>query len=362
MSSQRVIDGYKTKVSSAVIVSPQEYSGSSTLQQYDQGVYINDINILIGSAVTKLRPNNDFLKIKMGVRSRIVDGLYDDTEAPSAFVLSGSSGSINVYEKSYIPMSFFQSVPSGHGTGEKYSGICFAPSHYNLDNDFGQPDYYQDGTFYEEKDASLNPLWIIGLDPIDIPVLISDEMVNSSEMTSFDGVIDPFSVRKEADRNFTEIPFRFKGVRGDLVNDNSYRRSTVICDEQPLFISRLKIGNSAEISTYSTDPFLDAGDEFGLDDLSNSTDIGPVNLEGYLLEETSVSSPFKESNDNELTMLLLTGSNDFEMKSVVLNLTGSSNFPTHDFLSRDHVSLRHGFVYDNNYTGIESLAFGGLLK
>lgn len=362
MSSQRVIDGYKTKVSSAVLISPQEYSGSNTLQQYDQGVYINDINVLIGSAVSKLRPNNDFLKIKQGKRSRMVDGHYDDTEAPTSLALSGTSGSIAVYEKSYIPMTFFEKVAPGQGTGEKLSGVSFAPSHYNLDNDFGQPDYYQDGTFYEERDASLDPLWIIGLDPIDIPVLISEEMVNSTEMTSIDGVIEPFSIRKEADRNFTEIPFRFKGVRGDLVNDNVYRRSTVIVDEQPTVASRLRLASGGLPALYSTDPFLDAGDELGLDDLSTTAEIGPVNLEGYLMAEVSTIAPFSESNDNELTIRLLASSGDSTMRSVVLNLTGSRNFPTHDFLSRDHITLGHGFVYDNNYTGVESLAFGGLLK
>jgi hypothetical protein len=364
MSSQRVIGGYKTKVSTAVLVSPQEYSGSNTLQQYEQGVYINDINILIGSAVSKLRPNNDFLKVKMGVRTRMVDGLYDDTEAPTSLALSGTSGSIAVYEKSYIPMTFFESVSPGQGTGEKYSGVSSAPapSHYNLDNDFGQPDYFQDGTAYEERDASLNPLWIIEVDPAEIPVLISEEMVNSTEMTSIDGVIDPFSVRKEADRSFTEIPFRFKGVRGDLVNDNVYRRSAMIFDEQPTVVSRLRVGAPGTPSLYSTDPFLDAGDELGLDDLAGTSDIGPVNLEGYLMPEESIVSPFKESDDNELTVLLLAASNDAVMRSVVLNLSGSNNFPTHDFLSRDHITLGHGFVYDNNYTGVESLAFGGLLK
>lgn len=362
MSSQRVTDGYKTKGSTALLVSPQEYSGSNTLQQYDQGVNINDINVLIGSAVSKIRPNNDFLKVKRGIRTRMTDGLFDDTESPTSLALSGTSGSIEVYEKSYISMTFFQEVVGGQASGEKYSGITLAPSHYNLDNDFGQPDYYQDGTFYEERDSSIDPLWIISTDPADIPVFISEEMVNSSEMTSIDGVIDPFSVRKEADRSFTEIPFRFKGIRGDLVNDNAYRRSAMILDEQPQIFSRLKSGPPGTFSLYSTDPFLDAGDVLGVDDLSTSDEIGPINLEGYLMPETTTVSPFKESDDNELTLMLLSVSNDDTMKTVVLNLSGSNNFPTHDFLSRDHITLGHGFVYDNNYTGVESLAFGGLLK
>lgn len=350
------------KRSTAQLVSPQEYSGSNTLQQMDQGVYVNDINVMIGSSFTKMRPNNDFLKVKFGETVRMTEGAFDDTELPTSLVLSGTSGSITVYAKSHISMNFFQSVSIDPESGKKLSGVALAPSHDLLDYDFGQPDFFQDGTGYTDKNSSISPLWLIDVNPIDLPSLISDTMVNSTEIISTDGVIDPFSVRQEADRSFIEMPFRFKGFRGDLVNDNTYRRSTLIVDELPTASTRARSGPSGTPSTYSTDPFLDAGNEFGLDELTDSADIGPVNAEGYVAVETSVSSPFVDSSDRVILCDSLEIDDTDFMKNIVLNLTGSRYFPTHDQLSRDHVSLAHGFVYDNNYTGIESIAFGGLLK
>lgn len=349
------------KRSTAQLVSPPEYSGSNTLQQLDQGVYINDINTLLGSAFTRVRPNNDFLKIRFGTPIQMTEGFFDDTESPSSLVLSGTSGSITVYEKSQIVMNLSEQR-AVETSGKKMSGVALAPSHYLLDYDFGQPDFFQNGSSYADKNTSIDPLWLINVNPVDLPSFISKDMVNSTELISTDGVIDPFSVRNEVDRSFIEVPFRFKGFRGDLVNDNAYRRSTLIVDEQPTAASRVRIGGVGTPSTFSTDPFLDAGDAFGLDDLSTVQDIGPVNAGGYLMPETSVSSPYTDSDDSDLTSALLEGPDTDPLKILVNSLTGSSYFPTHDQLSRDHVSLAHGFVYDNNYTGVESIAFGGLLK
>jgi hypothetical protein len=349
------------KRSTAQLVSPPEYSGSNTLQQLDQGVYVNDINTLFGSAFTKLRSNNDFLKIRFGIPMQMTEGFFDDTESPSSLVLSGTSGSITVYEKSQIVMNFSEKR-AVETSSKKMSGVTLAPSHYLLDYDFGQPDFFQDGTSYTDKNSSINPLWLIDVNPVDLPSLISEDMVNSTELISTDGVIDPFSVRKEVDRSFIEVPFRYKGVRGDLVNDNAYRRSTLIVDEHPTVLSRLRVSVGGSPGLFSTDPFLDAGDVLGLDDLSTSEDIGPINSEGYLIPESLVSSPYVDSDDSKLTCGLLGDPDSDPLKMLVNSLTGSAYFPTHDQLSRDHVSLAHGFVYDNNYTGIESIAFGGLLK
>ena len=89
--SARAQQGFKTKVSSATIVTPQEFSGSNTLEKYDQGVYINSANSLFGPSVVKMRPNNDFLKVKDGRTVQITEGSFDDTESPTS--LGTSSGS-----------------------------------------------------------------------------------------------------------------------------------------------------------------------------------------------------------------------------------------------------------------------------
>jgi len=361
MSSLRAQNGFTTKGSTAVIVTPTEYSGSDTLQKYNQGVNVNDINVLIGSTPPKLRSNNDFLKIRYGVRSRIDEGSFDDTESPSSLVwVSGSVGS--VYQKSYIPMTFFQIVPTGSGvsTGEKYTGCMVAPSHFMLDNDFGQPDTYQDGTSFVEtailKGISGSLTIIESSDPSALPV--PSELVNSSDVVSRDGAIDPFNVMREIDRSVMELmSFRIKGTRSDLVTIDTHRRSVLIQDQQPI-LSKIE----------EIDPFLDTGDEFGINeifDISAAVSTGLVGKTGFINPPTKTIRPYVDSSDAELTAELIVSSS-YQPDIVNLLVRDSNglrpNFPTSDFLGRNHVSLPHGFDYDNSETGIDSLAFGGLLK
>lgn len=344
------------------VVFPQEFSGSN-LSQFDQGVHVNDINTMYSPASAKLKPINDFYKLKNGRPVNITVGSFDDTESPINLGGSTYTDSLGVVrvESAQISLALFDPYAENYAALKK-TGITVAPSHELLDNDFGQPDTFQDGTSYLDKNTNIDPLWIIEQDPFVLPYYLSEEMMNSTEMISLDGVIDQFSVRKEADRSFIEVPFRYRGIRGDLVNDNVYRRSFLTVDEVPTVISRLKIDNFGIGPLYSTDPFLDAGDEFGLEDLAGSLEIGPINSEGYVLPEESRTSPYKESDDSELTAGLLRSQSDSVMKSIVISLSGSNRYPTHDQLSRDHISPRHGFVYDNNTVGIDSLAFGGLLR
>lgn len=356
MSSPRANAGFKTKGSRAEIVTPTEYSGSNTLKKYDQGVYISDISTLIDPATVRMRPNNDFLKIKNGTPVEITAGSYDDTEAPTSLVwVSGSVGS--VYQKSYIPVSFFSKE---HAQGGKGSGYAVAPSHYLLDNDFGQPDVYQDGTYYEETITEIDPIVVIETDPADLYVPF--HIVNASDQTSTDGLIDIFDTRKKIDREL-EIPFSTRGPWGDLALSDTYRRSVLVEDQFESLSSRiLPDGRTFR----GTDAFLDAGDEFGLDDIIGiDPDLlisGSKSPDGYVKFPTAIVTPFTEANDNELTAEIVSSAGDVEMQNVVLNLTGSRYFPSHDYLSRNFVSLSHGFDYDKSATGIDSIAFGGLLK
>lgn len=356
MSSSRVISGFKTKGSRAEIVLPAEFSGSNTLVKYDQGVYVNTISTLIDLATVRLRPNNDFLKIKNGVPVQITVGSYDDTEAPVPLVwASGSVGT--VYQKSQIPVSFFS---KSHPQGGKGSGYTVAPSHYNLDNDFGQPDTYQDGTHFEETTTEIDPVVVIETDPEDL--FVPFHIVNATDQTSVDGLIDIFDTRKKVEREL-EIPFSTRGPWANVGISDTYRRSVLIEDQFELLSSRVK--NDGE-SFFGTDAFLDAGDDLGLDDILGVNPVllvsGSKSAEGYVKFPDGAATPFIEENDNEKTVSLLSGTLDNEFVSVILCLTGSRYFPTHDYLSRNNVSLSRGYDYDSSATGIDSIAFGGLLK
>ena len=355
MSSARVLAGFKTKGSQAEIVLPVEFSGSNTLEKYDQGVYVNDISALINPATVRLRPNNDFLKIKNGVPVQITVGSYDDTESPTPLVwVSGSVGS--VYQKSQIPVSFFA---ESHPQGGKGSGYAVAPSHFQMDNDFGQPDTYQDGTSYEETTTEIDPIVVIETPPAEL--ILPVHIVNSADQTSVDGLIDVFDTRKKVNRDL-EIPFPIRDTWASLGVTDTYRRSVLIEDQTETLSSRVM---SDSESFTGTDAFLDAGDEFGLREILEFDPAllssGSRSPEGYVKSPTATVSPFLESNDEELTANLIAEPSD-PLWSVVLNMTGSRDFPTHDYLGRDNVSLSHGYDYDSSVTRIDSLAFGGLLR
>lgn len=355
MSSARALAGFKTKGSQAEIVLPVEFSGSNTLEKYDQGVYVNDISTLINPSTVRLRPNNDFLKIKNGVPVQVTVGSYDDTESSAPLVwVSGSVGT--VYQKSQIPVSFFA---KSHPQGGKGSGFAVAPSHFQLDNDFGQPDTYQDGTAYEEITTKIDPIVVIETPPENL--FVPFHIVNSSDQTSVDGLIDVFDTRKKVDRNL-EIPFSIRDTWGTLAITDAYRRSVLIEDQVESLSSRVLSDGE---SFAGTDAFLDAGDEFGLREiLEFDPDLlasGSKSPEGFVKFPTAVISPFFETSDAELTANQISTPTD-ALWSVVLNMTGSRDFPTHDYLSRDSVSLSHGYDYDSSATRIDSLAFGGLLR
>lgn len=355
MSSPRAAAGFKTKGSQAEIVLPVEFSGSNTLEKYDQGVYVNDISVLINPATVRLRPNNDFLKIKNGIPVQVTVGVYDDTEAPTSLVwVSGSVGS--VYQKSQIPVSFFA---KSHPQGGKGSGYAVAPSHFQMDNDFGQPDTHQDGTPYDEITTKIDPVVVVETAPEDL--FVPFHIVNSSDQTSVDGLVDVFDTRKKIDRDL-EIPFSARGTWGSFDAIDVYRRSVLIDDQ----VESLSVRQISDGSTFTgTDFFLDAGDEFGLGEILGLDPTllisGSKSPEGFVKFPSAVVSPFVEATDSELTANLAAQQTDI-LWAVVQNMTGSRDFPTHDYLGRDSVSLSHGYDYDSSVTRIDSLAFGGLLR
>jgi len=356
MSSARATAGFKTKGSRAEIVTPTEFSGSNTLQKYDQGVYVNDISTLIDPATVRMRPNNDFLKVKDGASVQITEGSFDDTESPTSLVwVSGSVGEI--YQKSYIPISFFG---KSHPQGGKGSGYTVAPSHFQLDNDFGQPDTYQDGTSFEETTTEIDPVVVVETDPDDL--FVPFHVVNAADQTSMDGLIDVQDTRKKIERDL-EIPFSLRGTWGDLGLSDSYRRSPLVEDQSEFLIVRLKEDGA---TFFGTDAFLDAGDEFGLADIlgidPNLLSSGSKSPEGYVKPPDETVTPFIERNDRELIFDAVSTIGDVEMRTVVQALTGSAYFPTHDYLGRNSVSLSHGFDYDIGDSRIDSRAFGGLTK
>jgi hypothetical protein len=246
----------------------------------------------------------------------------------------------------------------GQITGEQFTGYDIAPSHFILRNDFGQPNTYQDGTPFTEvavfPSGSLDPLYVIQTPAADR--VYPSEIVNSTDSTSIDGVIDQFELRNEVARSYTEIPYRFKGIKSDIGNTDTFLRSVLISTNSPTPASRINLDGR---TLRGIEPYLDAGDEFGLDDLLGlpAESCGPISGFGYVNDPVARIEPYSDASDDELSSLMISGS---DIISAVLGL--DTDYPSHISLSLNEFSLSRGFDYIGSQYGFDSVAFGGLKR
>ncbi len=312
-TTTRVASGSLTRGSSAIIIYPDEYSGSNTLKKYDQGVYVNDMEGLYGTTILKLRPNNDFHKIIDG--KTWTGGLrpYDDQGAPSSFAFDPYQGRPPSQPKPYIngmpqPASsgsgtnakptaaemadsdwhdgwnhhwWYMSksqiaispgdgstlsvTGSNHANAKKGSGLTIAPSHFRLDYDLGMTDIFQDATAFKDT-ANNDPVNIVTTDPlaIDYP----SNLVCQSDINLMDGVMEPFPLRSVIDHSTLEVPFQSRGIRADMTLTDAFRRSTMM-QYQVQSISSRTVTRDGRDFIKGCDPYLDGVEVFGLDLLDN---------------------------------------------------------------------------------------------
>lgn len=310
-TTTRVASGSLTRGSSAIIIYPDEYSGSNTLKKYDQGVYVNDMDGTFGTTILKLRPNNDFHKIIDG--KTWTGGLrpYDDQNAPSSFAFdlyqgrpskkvmidgkpqpassgSGTNSKPTAAEmadsdwhegwnhhwwymgKSQIAISpgdgsTLSVTGSNHAEAKKGSGLTIAPSHFRLDYDFGQTDIFQDATPFKDT-ANNDPTNIVTTDPlvIDFP----SNLVCQSDINLMDGVMEPFPLRSVIDHSTLEVPFQSRGIWAGFGGEDAFRRSTLI-EYQVQSISSRTVTRDGRDFIKGCDPYLDGVEVFGLDLLDN---------------------------------------------------------------------------------------------
>ena len=76
------------KKSVAKVVYPPELSGSNTTLYLDQGVYVTTTEELYNPSSPKIRPNNDFYKIKNGIPVSITEGPFDDLDTSVSFTFN----------------------------------------------------------------------------------------------------------------------------------------------------------------------------------------------------------------------------------------------------------------------------------
>ena len=312
--SQRVLSGSRTKGSTAKIVYPDEYSGSNTLDRYNQGVNVQTVNSYFSSTVMKLRSNNNFLKL---IDGKIYKGdlrPYDAQDEPASFaavlenngvpvghIIDGKgtgiigegtprptipnsngiyynesnrnallkpdyakSATYMLMHASQIPITTFASG-SKTPTNKNKTGVNLAVSHFRLDYDLGMTDIFQDGQPFLDS-ADLDPVNIVTVDPLTLDV--PSNMVNASDSNLRDGVLEPFDLRSVIDRSHLEIPYLARGCRADLVLTDAFRRSETIEFQSPTITSRTVMRDGKEFIK-GCDPYLDGVEVFGLEQLGN---------------------------------------------------------------------------------------------
>jgi len=201
-----------------------------------------------------------------------------------------------------------------------------------IQNTFGQPKTHDDVGVFEDDDRYNASVYINNLSGFAVYL---DQM---------DGVIEPFTIRADASFTTIESPYLARSIKGEFGNGNSdfYRRhdqaECVFPIEAPLIIA----------------PFEDASDYMG------DTQSASVPLPGFSSTKQAALRPFKEVKleDNKKSIVF-----EHEVSgSDMISALNAMNPSTDSFLDNETKSARTGFTYTNAPQGVDSVAFGGLLR
>ncbi len=228
------------------------------------------------------------------------------------------------------------------GNGSYYFGNQPLKTYLNHDmelRDFGQHQLYtdMDNSPYVEMTDPENPIEILSVHPNDLYLPIS--MVDFTSQNANDGVIDTFKVRSNIDRSNTDFPFTTKGIRGSLVDEDPFRKSTVIA-------------NGFNANDPSVVPFLDAPEFFG------SVELPPV-----FNEDKMKIAPFSDTNNYQEIYFSKEAKRGTAPSSDMISVLQSSvNSGSYDDV-RDEIFDFYGRRGADYFGGrTDSIAFGGLLK
>ncbi|MBR96856.1 MAG: hypothetical protein CMA81_08665 [Euryarchaeota archaeon] len=276
------------KGSTAVIIAPEEFSGSDHDQTFLQGVDIRTYEQATGHITPKFRTNTDYNIIrsdKIGFQVARVGpvNLPDD----SAFVEDNKPAPTSEYRRllgsptpkdivdinptSSFPYSnhrflkldepeYFADNYAPNASGVKGSKAQLDTSvnknkskiylkHYRERRDLGQANLFQNDIPYKDT-TTVNPVEIVGSeqgDQIEFPPF----MVHATDLLSTDGAIEVFPIRSLADRSIPEHPYTAQGVKSDLGIIDSYRKSIVISD-QKVRRDRRKINSGRTVRSFTS--------------------------------------------------------------------------------------------------------------
>lgn len=332
-TSQRVLNGSITKGSTAKPVGAQDNIVLRDFEEQRQGINLQTLSSVVTTLYPKIRPASDEIRTFKG--RDINPKVFDETMAPLHFV----SSSINVDGSVKYYRATMGTISSG-----KFSTRL---SHLHEDLNLGGSEIYDDGLpFFDTQ--NIDPINVIKMHPVNVelPPLLADH----DSISALDGVIDPLRIRPYGDKSTIDAPFHAFGIRGSSgIDTDSYRRSV-------FFSSGINSGDNTVV-----EHFLDS-----VENMAN------VDLPGAVSDTFAKISPFVEvlnenekiyNNsrvDNDIKKMFILSSSESpgasNRWSGAVTRLGQENIKTHDKMSLT------GFQYDNNIIGVDSIAYGGLLK
>jgi hypothetical protein len=317
-SSDRVLQGYKTRGSQSVVVgfdeSAYDQTGSNFFDAFRQGIDLRSHDDLFGYINFKIRSNSDPVSSIDSNRNDVKH--FDDFTA-------GISTSFDRKKTS----NFFDHRLDRRDLGQIET----------FEMKFG-PFIDKDNPFKRYTKQNEDFIFISALD-----ILFKDD-VNIGGLP-LDGFVEPLMIRSEAERSHPEFPFLAKGFRGSIGQvEDVYRKNDLIRTGYNLS------KGSEEAYDVSALHFLDATEYYG-----------PVDLMPVFAEDARTLAPFEDrANDREL----IYGRYLMDDQVMLQVLTDESySLISDDNVVEFDIMGRNGWLFnDAGGRAMDSLAYGGLLR
>jgi|APSaa5957512622_1039677.scaffolds.fasta_scaffold48555_2 hypothetical protein len=212
-------------------------------------------------------------------------------------------------------------------------------SSFVIQNTFGQFKEYLNDTQCIETNR-YDPIAALS----DNALLFSPITDTDFERTKLNGTIEPLTIRAVSEFSSIDSPFEAHSIKGSFGdgNTNLWLATSQIVDKST-FVEPVQIV-----------PFIDAVDLMG------DSQATAIVLPGILSTDVAILNPFVEEkleNDNKSSVFEKDASGT-DMIAALNNMKPD----TDSLMSSDMHSSRTGFTYTNAPQGIDSIAFGGLLR
>lgn len=176
------------------------------------------------------------------------------------------------------------------------------------------------------------------------PIITSD--VNQAENYILDGIIEPLTIRAVISNFSINFPFEPHSIKGNVDGGNLGKLSE---SDQVLSVDYYLPNR------INKTPFLDCGELIGLFDENNGVYTGQSI--GYFITDQNDLGTFEDRTYLRGEETSSTYTND--LIEALQRMSGSVQGTT--YMNNRQKSATCGFVYNNSYSGTDSIAYGGLL-